>query len=68
MQVTLSPAQVGYIVKTIYPDTIDNPDILNLWIDLCTSVKEHFLQFPYGEQLYNQWFEEWTELADFYKP
>lgn len=68
MQVTLSPAQVGYIVKTIYPDTIENPDILNLWLDLCASVKEYFLQMPYGEQFYEQWFSEWTELAEFCRP
>lgn len=64
MKVTLSPAQVGYLVKTIYPDTIDNPDILNIWLDLCTEVQEYFRTLPHGEELYNQWFEEWATLPN----
>lgn len=61
MNVKLSPSQVGYIVKTIEKDIKDNADVLNLSLDLCQSVKEHFECLPMGKELYDEWYKEWFE-------
>lgn len=69
MNINISPAQAGLIVKALENEIQKgSSDALNLSMDICTDVKEHFSSLPFGEELFNQWFEEWTELADFCKP